>query len=290
MHFESINHCKSVFAHNFLIEPADKNYFIARWAIINGFYEEFFWQASQAIEKYLKAGLVLNDIPAIEYGHNLSKLLDKHISVFDKLSLDKLTKPELLADEYWVDEKIDRYISRIQKYGHVNSRYGMISWFQFGGDVFKLDQMVFNLRRLTIGLDWIVGDDWKVEGLLNSYIGQKYQKTLNEEPLLQIRPWAAIRDTSTSVVGPRLNDTMFAWNFSLCRNNNDIEKPAPDTIFSLIGSMRNSYIYSLKESLASKDAKENTNLVGGVHWLVKNIALQKDLKKMFEELLIKSNR
>jgi hypothetical protein len=56
----SLNHFKSVFAAQFFVVPADRNYFLARFTRINGIPEEFWWQSLQAIEKYLKAGLVLN--------------------------------------------------------------------------------------------------------------------------------------------------------------------------------------------------------------------------------------
>ena len=42
------------------VDTADQNYLIARWAYHRGLFLDFFWNACQALEKYLKASLLLN--------------------------------------------------------------------------------------------------------------------------------------------------------------------------------------------------------------------------------------
>ena len=42
------------------IKTADDNYVTARWCYANGFDVDFFWLAVHALEKYLKAVLLLN--------------------------------------------------------------------------------------------------------------------------------------------------------------------------------------------------------------------------------------
>jgi len=41
----SLNHFKSVFTHKFFVAPADRNYFLARFAKTYGMNEEFWWQS-----------------------------------------------------------------------------------------------------------------------------------------------------------------------------------------------------------------------------------------------------
>ena len=56
-----------------LVRPADENYMTARFFLLNGIYNEFTWQAAHALEKYIKAALVLNGISIRNYSHNITK-------------------------------------------------------------------------------------------------------------------------------------------------------------------------------------------------------------------------
>ena len=53
------------------VDPGDENYVMARIAYHGGLYQDFFWNAAQATEKYLKASLLLNGETLIKNnGHN----------------------------------------------------------------------------------------------------------------------------------------------------------------------------------------------------------------------------
>ncbi|MEP0960647.1 MAG: hypothetical protein ABJQ70_09560 [Roseobacter sp.] len=87
------NHFKSVFAHNFFVEPADRNYFLARFSKAFGMPEEFWWHALQAVEKYLKAGLFLNGRSVKKgFGHTMEELWDEQKNTFAELLVDRLEK------------------------------------------------------------------------------------------------------------------------------------------------------------------------------------------------------
>ena len=66
-----LNHFQSVCAGSFFIAPADQNYFLARFSKFTDLGNEFWWQALQAVEKYLKAGLVLNKVSVKSFNHSL---------------------------------------------------------------------------------------------------------------------------------------------------------------------------------------------------------------------------
>ena len=59
------------------IETADENYILARWAAINHLDLDFLGLGLHAIEKYLKALLLLNEKPAKKYGHNIKLLVSR---------------------------------------------------------------------------------------------------------------------------------------------------------------------------------------------------------------------
>jgi hypothetical protein len=97
MRANSLNHFKSVLAHHFFIKQADQNYFLARFSRIHGIHQEFYWQALQAIEKYLKAGLVLNDVSVLRYSHNIDDIFSEHGKFFSDLSIRSLENRHLFA-------------------------------------------------------------------------------------------------------------------------------------------------------------------------------------------------
>lgn len=42
------------------LKTADQTYVVARWCFLNGLYLDFYWNALHALEKYLKAVLLVN--------------------------------------------------------------------------------------------------------------------------------------------------------------------------------------------------------------------------------------
>ena len=42
------------------LKTADQTYVVARWCFLNRLYLEFYWNGLHAVEKYLKAALLLN--------------------------------------------------------------------------------------------------------------------------------------------------------------------------------------------------------------------------------------
>ncbi|MDR3516748.1 MAG: hypothetical protein P4M00_13100 [Azospirillaceae bacterium] len=73
-HFECIkfNLVKELF-----INTADENYISFRVCLINRIDNEMLWQAVHAIEKYIKAVLLLNDIPVRGMSHKIVLLYEK---------------------------------------------------------------------------------------------------------------------------------------------------------------------------------------------------------------------
>lgn len=273
----NINHFKSVSAYYFFVLPADQNYLMSRWTLISGVYPEFFWQASQAIEKYIKSGLLLNEHSTKKYGHDISKALTDYRSVFQDLFPSNFTKPQDLKEDLWNDESIDSFITRISRLGSTESRYGLTGWYRRTDDLFKIDQLIFHLRRLTIGLDWIVGDDFQVSDEISQFLGIPYSSALAAD--MRVNPRGAIADLDQKLECQfhTLGDIIHSWNFAFQRDPSDVDKTAPRTVAPLFGPARNSLIGTFIEYVEN-NFDNRTVATEGLRWIKDNIHIQNDVK------------
>lgn len=277
-----LNHFKSVFAHNFFVAPSDRNYFFARFAKTYGINEEFWWQALQTIEKLLKAGLVLNGVSVKSgYGHDIEKLWNKHKEVFGNLAVTDLKRPAKLADRFWTDRPLENLITRMNQMGDPDIRYGLLSYSNNNDDMFKFDQLAFELRRRTIGLDWIIGDDFPDNELAEFY-GQPYRNVITQHSEHQIRSMKSPTG-SFGVIGADLEDIVHSWNFSYFRSDADLERPAPSTVAPVRAGFGNSYLYLLWDNI--NDAEITDIAREQVEWLLRNIQIGRDAEREFSRLL-----
>lgn len=277
-----LNHFKSVFVHQFFVAPSDRNYFFARFAKTYGINEEFWWQAQQTIEKLLKAGLVLNGVSVNRgYSHDIEKLWNKHKDVFGDLAVTNLRRPDRLHERFWTDRSLENFITRVNQMGHPDSRYGLLSYSNKNDDLFKFDQLAFELRRRTIGLDWIVGDDFPDDGLTEFY-GQPYRNVIAQRPEHQIRSMNTPKG-SINVIGEDLEDVIYSWNFPYFRNDADLERQAPPTVAPAMAGFGNSYLYLLWNKL--KDMELTTLAREQVEWLLGSIQISRDAEREFTKIL-----
>jgi HEPN domain len=287
--FSSSNHFKSVMTHEFLVEPADQNYILARWMLINGFYPEFFWQALQAVEKYLKAGLILQEIDAKD-GHQIDKLYDKHVSCFKDLAFCSFHKPRELSAERWRDEAVSAYVGRLQRMGQADSRYGLISWRRRSDDLFKFDQICWHLRRLTIGLKWQVGADFDIADEYEIHRGLCYEVALQADPTFEPRGRIQGIDLPLHNLGGTRADLLHAWNFAYRRDQADIDKPAPYRVSPQIGDLKNSLFSHLWEAMNRQNEQEKTlplpkDFIAGMRWVGRFILTNREDRKIFDKVV-----
>lgn len=141
------------------VDTADQNYLIARWAYHRGMFIDFFWNSVHALEKYLKASLLLNGHSAIEnrsgqnYGHNLECLFEEVGSYALDLFPKMLIKPHLLDVPQWREEKPTDFLARFNDLGNAHNRYNLFGYTQRLEDLHHLDQMVYFARRVAFNLD-----------------------------------------------------------------------------------------------------------------------------------------
>ena len=281
--FDSLNDFKFSTAYEFFVAPADRDYLFARWLFINGF-PEFFWHASQAVEKYLKAGLVLNGEKLKKGNHDIESLYKKHCQIFDTLAFKCFTKPLELSVEFWRDSTVDLFVKRINDMGNPDSRYGLVSWHRRNCDLFKFDQLCWHLRRLTIGLNWNVNEDFPCEPAIKRFAGKTYREVLTENPTAQ--PRGTIGNLTKTIVGtgPLMSDLFHAWNFEFLRDEVDLSKAIPNSLKPQLGPFKNSILFLYWKALTQTDSSGallglSENFKDGMQWLVSSIKLNTDLEK-----------
>lgn len=140
---------------SFLI-PGDQDYLTARLLAQKGLHRAFFWAASQTIEKYLKAFLLLNGHSVINHkGHPIKKLLqgaikvnknlgDIHLNLHEDLNIDSENKK--LPRSF----TLDQFIKDIEIFGSPDNRYNASGVIFDTGHLFALDKLAYTFRDLMV--------------------------------------------------------------------------------------------------------------------------------------------
>ena len=110
---------------------SDRDYLAARVCWRTRLPEQFLWSALQAIEKQLKAILVLNNVSARGLGHNIEGSLARVCAIPDL----RLNPPAAIRD----------FVSRINRDGP--NRYAERPIRLRGAELFELDRAFWHLRR-----------------------------------------------------------------------------------------------------------------------------------------------
>lgn len=195
-HFDIIKFCliKDLF-----IFTADENYISFRICLINGIDNEMSWQAAHALEKYIKAVLVLNDISVKKISHNICDLYDE---------LTKLAS-ELLPQELEIGSTkvnpID-FIKFLSGNGNPNNRYGVYGYSFSSESMVLMDNLVFSIRRLACNLERQTGS------------GKTYRQKLLEEPKWRI-------DIDESPLDELINGDSYREIRDFVLDNNDAFAP-----------------------------------------------------------------
>ena len=145
------------------IDTADDNYIAARWCCVEGLSVDCFWLSVHALEKFMKAALLLNGRSSKEYlsrngkprpySHDIVALYEQVAEFASDLLPANLNKPRNLEIDSWRDETPNAFIRRFYRDGNADNRYQIFGFVQHQEDLFKLDLMAFALRRLCVHLD-----------------------------------------------------------------------------------------------------------------------------------------
>lgn len=186
-------------------EAADEDYLVARWSVSAGLDYQFAWSSQQAIEKYLKCALLLNDVNVKFYGHKL-------LPMFQALkSLDTGLVPDLYCPPSYFPNQLQTLsgrfeltvdvIRRFDTSGDTNNRYRNYSLASDRFDLHKLDELCFNIRRLTMPLNMMFDET------------MRYRDALKKFPNLQLHPFK-INGSPGDARFDKRNATFLWRNFS----------------------------------------------------------------------------
>lgn len=135
------------------LDTADENYILARWCSDNRFSIDFLWNATHALEKYIKCVLLINDKRTHKIGHDVSKGYRMLENLAGDLLPSILQKPDGINLANWRDERPSEFIDRLMRNGGAQVRYNYYGYVHNLDDVYRLDELVFHIRRLACKLD-----------------------------------------------------------------------------------------------------------------------------------------
>lgn len=251
------------------VRTADENYITARWCVVNGMYIDFFWMAAQAIEKYLKAVLLLNGRSAKGYGHNIARLYRDVKSIAGALLPDRLVQPANLQISHWHECTAERFIEQLARYGNPDSRYLVFGFQAEPEHLFMLDMMVFAIRRLFCPLDerYISADAGPSAPTIT------HRQLLEKDPRYYGRLSLPLDDALAGKNNTPLQSV--ATNMNLPFAQPDFEhEPVPSG-----WALRNPAIgLHVFDSLKSDDRGQAVAAIELANWMLDNIQLSKDVE------------
>lgn len=136
------------------IFTADRDYLTARFAFFQKQSHLFLWSAAQAIEKYLKANILLLDSGSITRTHHHTALANTlRESQAKRLNID-LAMPNGWSEQgvaHWPSLNVDGFLERIEALGSPDVRYDQVQLDVHLQDLVFLDRLAFSLRdRLVV--------------------------------------------------------------------------------------------------------------------------------------------
>jgi HEPN domain-containing protein len=135
------------------INTADDNYILARISFHANLDVDFFWLALHCVEKYLKAALLLNGREAKSYLHDIKALFSSVHALAPELFPEKVTRPDRMPTSFWRDETFKGFVERLYGEGQPDNRYQLWGYVRHPEDLWKLDEVVFYMRRVCQPLE-----------------------------------------------------------------------------------------------------------------------------------------
>lgn len=129
------------------LNTADMNYIGARAAFFEGRDYDFWWLTLHAVEKYLKAAILMNGGTANQSSHNLVTLLKRVQGIDSRLEPPAFVRPRLTRVEVLFDRLNEEFIHCLNVYGSAANRYGVYSYVISDIDIFRADQLIYWARR-----------------------------------------------------------------------------------------------------------------------------------------------
>lgn len=127
-------------------ETADLNYLAARDAFADQRYWDFWWLTNHAIEKYLKALLLLNMANPRDKKHSPTALLGEVANLDPRLVPSVPPEPKIAGLSYW-PSSYDSFLVLLERQGSASNRYGTYGFAVDHTHLLQADHLVFWARR-----------------------------------------------------------------------------------------------------------------------------------------------
>jgi hypothetical protein len=263
-------------AYNLFVDTADQNYVVARWCYQNSLHLDFLWNGAHALEKYMKAALLLNGRSAIRpagggpaFGHDLERLYQELKRIADNLLPTMLIKPNEVR-MHWSGESVEAFIARISSDGDAHNRYQIFGYVIRREDLYKFDRVVFAIRRLCCPLDcYVFGNtpDGKPDLTFRDMLERdlEYQSHMMGSRF----SWLASQDSTEQVRTAALNhNILFAsddYHHGKVRNGTSVLNPV----------LGRRILEAAEQGVTGQQARETVELID---WVTVNIFLPKDVR------------
>ena len=264
---------KNNVATDLFVNMADQDYVLARIAYHKQMGNGFFWAAGQAIEKYLKASLLLNGKSSKRYGHDLVRLFEAVNEYASDLFPEKLTKPQQLSHlTHWHEETPAEFLKRIEPNTDPNNRYNLFGYLLRREDTFHLDQFIFAARRVAFQLDAypLLGQPKYREGTPRTV-----REMLERFPKDQPRSHGRLDKIMKANSNQELGDAALKFNFPFAPN--DYEHGEMRLGFSSANPVLYRRILALLEQ--EPNLSRDTDAADLAEWVMDNIKLPKDVEQ-----------
>jgi hypothetical protein len=204
LHAEKHNVVRELF-----ISTADDNYTLSRWCFQQKLHVDFFWLAVHCLKKYFKAVLLMNGHSSRGYSHNIVGLYEAVHPLAPELLIAGFTRPENMPAHMWRNETVKEFLGRLYQDGNADNRYLLYGYGRNAEDLFKLDQVVFSVRRIAQVLEVrYVGDEENDD--LPTY---SRREALAMRPTRHENLQSNLEQTMVGKRGEELQRVLLNWNF-----------------------------------------------------------------------------
>ena len=254
------------------ISTADDNYITARWCFNEKLNVDYFWLAVHALEKYMKAALLVNGMSSKGFSHDIVELY-KSVKLFaSDLLPDNLEQPDALGSNYqWLAESPEQFLQRLYDNGNAHNRYQIFGFQRHYDNLFKLDLMMFALRRLCVPLDGYL--------LPSSVSNLTYRDMLMKQPeKWTLSPPDKLAKTVSGKRGERLREILLSHNFPFAPDDFTHGRLRRITASQnpVLGRLIINPLQRASDRATANIAVELTN------WVDKNIQVPEDVEKQFQ--------
>ncbi len=153
-HIQSSAECNAVdVIYESFVVPGDQDYLMSRLLAQKGLPRGFYWAAAQAIEKYLKAFLLMNGVSVKKFKFHPIKELFEAANKIDTSFVDLSVLPhqsiqvETSVSHHLKKFTVRDFICELEKHGSADNRYNAFGVEYNTGHLCAMDSLSFQVRR-----------------------------------------------------------------------------------------------------------------------------------------------